>query len=123
MVGDVGIISLRAHLVVTNPGDRAGVIVVRAQIGRAGWTLNRTLQECHFCDVAGERVSPRSPGALIGSRTTAMMQISQPFEVEQLPTEKRKNFEFHVVLTDQLGCRHTKRMKLHRFTGRATQRA
>ncbi len=109
------ILNLRSELAVTNPSDRDGAVIVRVQIGRSRFAHRRTLQDCHFCDIAGERVSPLSPGVLIAPRTTATMQITQPFEIDEPPDEHVRTLAFRVIATDQLGRRHTKRVKLQRF--------
>lgn len=46
---------LRSELAVTNASDKDGVVVVRVQIGRTGFVHRRAPQDCHFCDIAGER--------------------------------------------------------------------
>jgi hypothetical protein len=113
--GEKWIITLRSHLVVTNPGDHDGVVVVRVQIGRTGFVHRRTLQDCHFCDIAGERVFHLSPGVLINPRTTATMEITHPFEVERAPAERTRTLSFRVFATDQLNRRHLKRIRSQRF--------
>lgn len=109
------VISLHSELAVTNPSDREGVVVVRVQIGRTGLTHSRMLQDCHWCYIAGERVSPSVAGVLIDRRTTATMQITHPFGVNRPPNDKTGTFSFRVTVTDQLGRRHTKRVKLQKF--------
>jgi hypothetical protein len=109
------IISLHSELAVTNPSEREGVVVVRVQIGRAGFIHRRTLQDCHWCYIAGEHLSPSVPGVLINSRTTATMQITHPFGVNRQPNEGIEAFSFRVTVTDQLGRRHATRIKLQRF--------
>ena len=78
------------------------MVVVRVQIGRTGFGHKRALQHCHFCDIAGERVSILSPGVLVAPRTTATMQITHPFEVDYLPDEHVRTLSFRVIATDQL---------------------
>jgi len=112
------IVSLRSELAVTNQSDQDGVVVVRVQIGRTGLAHRRILQDCHFCDIAGERVSPLSPGVLISPRTTATMQLTHPFESDRPPGERAKTLSFRVIITDQLNRRHAKRIKLQRFSER-----
>ncbi len=114
-IGEKWIITLRSHLTVTNPNDRSGVIVVRVQVGRTGLLNRRALQDCHFCDIAGERVSPLSPGVLVEARTTAMMEITHPFERTKRPGERTKTLSFRVIATDQFNRRHIKRIKVQRF--------
>jgi hypothetical protein len=114
-LGGKSIVNLRSELTVTNPSDHDGVVVVRVQIGRAGFARRRALQDCHWCDIAGERVSTLSPGVLITPRTTATMQITHPFEVDQLPDEHVRALSFRVIATDQLNRCHTRRIKLQRF--------
>jgi hypothetical protein len=110
------IIHLRAQLTVTNPNHRDGVVVVRVQIGRAGLLRNSVLQDCFFCDIAGERVLPiLSPGALVGPHTTATMQFTHPFQVDTPPRAKVGSLPFRIVVTDQLNRRHSKRIKLGSF--------
>jgi hypothetical protein len=113
--GEKSIVNLRSELTVTNPNDHDGVVVVRVQIGRAGFARRRALQDCHWCDIAGERVSTLSAGVLIAPRTTATMQITHPFEVDQLPDERVRTLSFRVIVTDQLNRCHTRRIKLQRF--------
>jgi hypothetical protein len=108
-------VNLRSELTVTNPSDTDGVVVVRVQIGRAGLALARTLRDCHFCDIAGERVSTLSPGVLLSPRTTATMQITHPFEVDPPPPDRTKALSFRVIARDQLNRRHIKRIKLQRL--------
>jgi hypothetical protein len=114
-LGQKSIIHLRTEIAVTNPSDQVGVIVVRAQIGRIGFTLGRALQDCYFCDIAGERVWAVTPGVLITERTTAAMQIIHPFETKKWSAERAGPVWFRVVLTDQFNRRHTKRLRFERF--------
>jgi len=114
-VGEKPIIHLRNQLAVTNPSDQDGVVVVRVQIGRAGFGSRRTLQDCHFCDIAGERVCPLTPGVLIKARTTATMQITHPLEVNDPPAGDVTTLSFRIIVTDQLNRRHSKRIRLDRF--------
>jgi hypothetical protein len=109
------IVSLRMEFTVTNRSDRDGVVVVRVQIGRTGFGHKRALQDCHFCDIAGERVSPSSPGVLISPHTSATMQLTHPFEVDSSPPAGTNVLRFRVIVTDQLKRRHIKRIKLQRF--------
>jgi hypothetical protein len=114
-LAEKSIVYLRSELTVTNPSNHDGVVVVRVQIGRAGFACRRALQDCHWCDIAGERVSTLSPGVLISPRTTATMQITHPFEVRQVPCEHVRTLSFRVIATDQLNRSHARRIKLQRL--------
>lgn len=114
-IGEKWASSLRSELAVTNPSDQDGVVVVRAQIGRAGFAHGRALQDCHSCDIAGQPIHPFSPGVLIKARTTATMQITHPFEADRPPAARAKTLSFRVIAIDQLNRRHIKRIKLQKF--------
>jgi hypothetical protein len=111
------IVNLCSELTVANPSDRDGVVLARVQIGRAGLAHGRILQDCHFCDIAGERVSTLSPGVLISPHTTATMQITHPFEVDRPPGDRVGTLSFRVIATDQLNRRHTTRRGEDRARG------
>jgi hypothetical protein len=111
--GQKTVVHLRSHMAATNPSNDEGFVVVRVQIDRRRFLRRGISQECHFCDVAGTRVSPLSPGALIPARTTTMMQISHPFETTKPPSSE--TLAFRVIATDQFNRRHTKRIRLQKF--------
>jgi hypothetical protein len=109
------VIHLRSNLIATNPGKKDGLVVARVQIDQPRFLRRSPPQECHFCDVAGERVSPLSPGVLIPPRTATMVQIAHPFEVRRPPSSRFDTLSFRVIATDQLNHRHIKRIKLRKF--------
>jgi hypothetical protein len=115
------IVNLRSELAVTNLNDRDGIVIVRAQVRQAGLTHRHALQDCHFCDIGGERVSNLFAGVLITPHTTATMQITHPFLVKQLPDQHVRALWFQVIATDQLNQRHTKKINLLRFESPALQ--
>jgi hypothetical protein len=82
--------------------------------------LWRGLEDCFFCDIAGERVSPFSPGVVIEPRTAPLMEVRHPFHVVKLPRPRTKVLSFRFVVTDQFDNRHSKHVRLRRFWGPLT---
>jgi hypothetical protein len=110
--GEQQIIAIPSQFAVTNQHPRDGIVVVRARVGRGMFAYGQSLQECNFCVIGGERVDPFSPGVMIEPRTTSLMQLNHPFEVDKLP--RTKWIWVRIVLTDQLNRRHSKRARLRR---------
>jgi hypothetical protein len=109
------------RLGVTNLNDRDGIVIVRVQIRQAGLTHRHALQDCHFCDIGGERVSNLSASVLITPHTTATMQNYLSFRRQAVAGPAVRALSFQVIATDQLNQRHAKKIDLLRFESPAFQ--
>jgi hypothetical protein len=110
--GEQQIITIPSQFAVTNQHQREGIIIVRARVGRGIFAYGHSLQDCNFCVIGGERVDPFSPGVKIEPRTTSLMQLNHPFEVDSLP--RTEWIWVRIVLTDQFNRGHSKRARLRR---------
>jgi|SRR6516225_9833509 hypothetical protein len=108
--GEKGIIHLRGNLAATNRNRQDAVVPVRAQVGLGRFAYLRAMQDCRLCAIGGEHIVPFRIDIKIDPRTTVMIEITHPFEVKSLP--RTKMLWFWIVVIDQLGRKHTKRVRL-----------
>jgi hypothetical protein len=115
--GERCVLHLRGQLTLTNQSARNGLLVVRVQVARSSFiAFWQHLEDCHFCDIGEDRVgAPLTPGVPIPARTAMPMQVAHPFTVKALPRQRTKRLSFRIVVTDQFGDRHSKRLKLGMF--------
>ena len=85
------IVHLRCQLAVTNRAVQDKIVPVRAQVGLGSFAYLRALQDCGLCAIGGEYVVP-SHLDVIEPRTTAVMEITHPFEVKVQPRTKMLSF-------------------------------
>lgn len=109
------VVHLDARFTVAHQDRDIGVVVARVQVRRGAFTFWRHLEDCDFCDVAEERVTPFSPGVVIAPRTAPLMVVKHPFRVATLPPPRTKMLSFQIVVTDQFDGRHRKRVRLRKF--------
>lgn len=89
--------------------------VNRVQVRRRAFVFRRHLEDCYFCLVGGEPITPHLPGAVIPPRMAPLMELQHPFRVANIPRARNKMLSFEIVVTDQFDKRHYKRVRLPRF--------
>lgn len=104
-----------ALFAVTNDSQEKEAWITRLQVQfrYSAFAFWRPLEDCLSCDIGDARVIlPTVPGALIAPHTTATIGIAHLFNVARLPEPRAKALFFRIVVTDQFGERHSKRVRL-----------
>jgi hypothetical protein len=105
------VLHLHALLAVTNDCQQDGLAVVRTQVRRGAFAFWHQMEDCYFCDIGDDRVSPISAGVVITPRTTAAMVVRHPFfDIVKLPRPRTRWLSFRITATDQFNRRHNKRL-------------